>query len=63
MRATLRLSTHHSAPHARCEELLFVLLIKTVQLILPEGGREEVHLLGNDVLAGVEVLGEAVVRG
>lgn len=63
MQATFRLSTHHSAPHGRREELLFVLLIKTVQLIIPEGGREEVHLLGNDILAGVEVLGEAVVPG
>lgn len=60
---TLRPSTHHPAPRGRHEELLFVLHIKTIQLVLPERSREEVGLLGYDVLAGVKVAREAAVRG
>ncbi len=52
-------TTCHPAPHGRSEEGVFVLHEEVIQTVFLEGGGEELGLLGDQFLAGVEVPGDA----
>lgn len=52
-------TTCHPAPHGRSEEGVFVPHEEVLQAVFLEGGGEELGLLGDQVLVGVEVLGDA----
>lgn len=54
-----QLRTCHPAPHGLGEELVPVLHVEILQAVFLEGGGEELRLLGDQVLVGVEVLGDA----
>ncbi len=52
-------TTCHPAPHGRSEEGVFVPHEEVIQTVFLEGRGEELGLLGDQFLAGVEVLGDA----
>ena len=51
-------TTHHPAPHGRSEEDILVLYVEVVQAVFLEGGGEELCLLADQLLVGVEVFGD-----
>lgn len=51
---------NHSAPHGRREEAVLVGDVEELQPVFLEGGREVLRLLFDQVLVGVEVLGDEV---
>lgn len=53
------MATCHPAPHGRSEEEVLVLYVEVLQTVFLEGGGEELALLGDQLLVGVEVLGDA----
>lgn len=52
-------TTCHPAPHGRSEEEVFVPHVEVLQTVLLKGGGEVLGLLGDQLLVGVEVLGDA----
>ncbi len=51
-------TTYHATSHGRCEEDIPVLDVEVLQTVLLEGSCEEIGLFGDQVLTGVEVLGD-----
>lgn len=52
------LSTDHPAPHGRSEEEILVLYVEIVQAVFLKGGGEVLGLWADQLLVGVEVLGD-----
>lgn len=50
---------HHPAPHGRCEEVVPVLDVEVFLAVLFEGRGEVLGLVPDQLLVGVEVLGDA----
>lgn len=50
---------HHPAPHGRCEEVVPALDVEVLQAVLLEGRGEVLGLVADQLLVGVEVLGDA----
>lgn len=55
----MRDPTHHPAPHGRREEEVSVLDVEELQAVLLEGGGEVLGLVPDQLLVGVEMLGDA----
>lgn len=51
-------TTDHPAPHGRSEEEILLLYVEIVQAVLLEGGGEVLRLFSDQLLVGVEVLGD-----